>query len=127
MNGEEKRQFPREQAAFALTYKVRAPLSVRSEFGEAERDAIASDLSERGLRIFTDFDLPIGAILTLKFRLISTVGNSPDERVRRLELQAEVRHSKPAPAHKASFLVGLHFMGLSEVDRHFIAGALRGS
>ncbi len=124
-NNDEKRRFLREQAAFQLVYSIKAPLSAINEFGSAEHNATASNLSEEGLRLFTDFELPIGAVLLLKFRLMKSTGALTEEHSRKMELEAEVRYSSHAVV-KAAFFVGIHFMHLSDSDRAFIVAAIAG-
>ena len=48
--------------------------------------------------MFTDLELTLGTLLSLKFRLLSDVGNSPEERSRKLDLQGEVLYSSHAGA-----------------------------
>ena len=124
-DNEEKRRYQREQAAFAITYKIKAPLSARNEFGVTEHDGIASNLSEEGLSLFTNFELPVGALLIVQFRLISNVGETAEDRSRKMELEAEVRHCEKALV-RASYIVGLHFNRLSDANRAYIARAVMG-
>ena len=122
LEGDEKRHFARKQAAFSIQYCVKGPLSAMNEFGASERSAIASNLSEGGLQLFSDLELTPGTMLSLKFRLLSDVGNSPEERSRKLDLQGEVLYSSHAVA-KATFVAGVQFFHLSDNDRAYITDA----
>lgn len=122
-DNDEKRQFCREQAAFSVVYRIKSPHSIVMEYGESEHTATASNLSEEGLCLFTDFELPVGAVLIVTFRLTNFTGSSPEERSRKMELEAEVRHASHAIV-RAAFLVGVNFMHLSASDRAFIVGSI---
>ena len=120
---DEKRRFFREQAAFPIVYRIKAPQSIINEFGTEEHRATASNLSEEGLRLFTDFELPVGAVIALKFMLINSASISAVDRSRKMDLEAEVRHSSHAIV-KSSYFVGAHFMRLSDSDRAFIVATI---
>ena len=83
-------------------------------------DAIAYDLSEGGLSLSTDYPLPIGTGVLLKFRLLNKPGVSDDDSARKFEVHAESRYCTRLP--DKSYRVGLRFMALSVMDREFIAG-----
>lgn len=120
MSGDEKRRHRRIPAAFAVIYSVKEPLEVRSDFGEKERDGLASDLSEGGLSLFSDYPLPMGAVISLKFRLTSDSDGTAEESSRKMDLLAQVHHAASAK-EKATCITGVRFLRLSEKDRAFIA------
>lgn len=97
-----------------------SPFEERINFGEKEKDAIANDLCEDGLSLSTDYPLPVGTGILLKFRLLSgKAGLSDEERSRKFQTQGEVRNS--TRTKDRSYRVGVRFTGLSQADRLFIA------
>ena len=119
----EKRKFVRSRAGFMVTYKVKDPFEARRDFGEAERDGVANDLSEQGLSLLTDYDLPVGAVIFMKFRLSSNVVFTPEGRSRKLELRGEVRHSLHTQ-ERSTYRAGVRFQNLPADVRTFIAGCI---
>jgi len=119
----DKRKFNRAGAAFAARYSVVSPFEERINFGEKERDAIANDLCEDGVSLSTDYPVPVGTEILLKFRLLSgKIGLSDEERSRKFQAQGEVRNS--IRGKDRSYRIGIRFTGLSGSDRDFIAGIL---
>ena len=119
-SGNEKRKFRRIPAAFGVVYSVKEPFEIRSDFGEKDRNGLASDLSAGGLSLYSDFFLPVGTVISVKFRLANGPGSTPDECSQKMDLVAQVHHTSLIKA-KATFIAGVKFMRLSEKDQTFIA------
>ena len=122
-DGPEYRVFRRGPNGVVVRYGIKSPPEARQAFGPQERDAIANDLSEGGLSLFTDCHLSPGAILNLRLRLSSPTRTLSEDGSCKMELQGEVRHSRSYEG-KTSFLVGIKFIHLSEEDRAFIRSCL---
>ncbi len=122
-DGPEYRVFRRGPSGVVVRYGIKSPPEACQAFGPQERDAVANDISEGGLALFTDCHLPPGAILNLRFRLSSPTRTLSEDGSRNMALQGEVRHSRLYEG-KITFLVGVKFVRLSEKDRAFIASCL---
>ena len=122
MEDPNKRRYKRVDASFAARYSIKTPFEERLAFGEKEMDAVAYDLSEGGLSMSTDYPVPIGTGIIIKFRLLSKPGTSGDESARKFELQGESRYC--AQLKDKSYRVGIRFMHLSVADREFLVDCL---
>ena len=70
-SGLERRSSKRAKVNFIITYHVEKPLSLRMVMGlEKEFAALMLDLSEEGMGILTAYNIPVDAILSIKFILI---------------------------------------------------------
>ena len=105
---ENKRLYRRSAAAFEITYRVLEPFEAHLDLGGKEKAAIAGDLSEGGLALSTDYPLPVGGVVLLKFRL----------RDRIFQLKADIRYM--ALEQKHSYRVGVHFLNASADDRRIL-------
>ena len=118
----EKRKFKRADASFPVMYSIQSPFQLRLEIGKQEIDGIADDLSQGGLSLLTNYDIPAGAVILIKFRLLSKSGPSHEERSRKFELEGEARHSSFSKEN--GYRVGIRFVNISQDDRYFIAGCV---
>jgi c-di-GMP-binding flagellar brake protein YcgR len=71
-SGVEKRKHKRVPVNFIIRYRIRKPLEVIMLIGNMEINALMTDLSEGGMAIVTDYDIPLGTELALKFTLVNT-------------------------------------------------------
>ena len=117
--GAEKRKFKRASASFPVTYSIQSPFELRLQIGKQEVAGIADDLSQGGLSLLTNYDIPAGAVILIKFRLTSKSGPSHEERSRKFELEGEARHSSFSKEN--GYRIGIRFVNISESDRYFIA------
>ena len=71
--GQNRRRSPRIDVAFTLVYSVENPYSLRISLGlNDEVDAVMVNLSDLGMAIITNYDIPRGAQLYIKFNLTWT-------------------------------------------------------
>ncbi len=106
-------------AAFASVYSVLSPFGERLNFGEKERDAIANDLSEGGVSLLTDYPLPTGTQINLRFRLLNEKETSEEKRSRKFRVRGAARYC--VLTKEKSYRVGVRFINLSHEDQAFIA------
>ena len=67
----EKRKSKRLKAEFIVTYKIDKPVEVHMWISDREVDALMLDLSESGMAILTNYDIPASTTLVIKFTLIN--------------------------------------------------------
>ena len=118
-NYEERRRYKRMGDSFIVTYRFVSPSQVAGISGAGEYSAVVKDVSEGGVGLNTDIEIPIGVELELKFKILNE--HSPTERDRRREIavRGETRHCRLV--RKSDYHVGLLFKNISDPDREFIA------
>ena len=103
-----RRVFKRVPTSFLLTFNLNArPV-----------DAVAQDISEGGLCVFSPHELPEGSRLNLKFKIFNDAEPVESQQVRQLEVQGKVRYSI---LEDADYRMGIEFLNVPEADRRFIA------
>jgi len=117
--GIERRQFKRVIASFSVVCKVHAPLAMSMNIGGKDVDAIALDVSEGGVAVLSNYDIPVGSIVMLKFIMFNEAAKIRAERSRMIEIQGEARYS--VLTKEKSYRLGIRFMNISSEDRSFIA------
>lgn len=118
-SGIEKRKFKRVPVNFILSYKVNSPLEIRIRTKDREVEAVAADISEGGMGVYTDYEIIPASILTEKFLMINDKAVSSFDRSRQILVRGEVRYNVFVD-EKRAFRFGLQFIGLSAEDRHFL-------
>ena len=117
--GQENRRHKRVPVSFAVVYTVESPFELRLEIGKREIDGIANDLSLSGLSLMTNYQIPTGAVITIRFKILDKAAVMDLDRTRKFELQGEARYS--FFGKEKAYRVGVRFLNLSQADRDFIA------
>lgn len=121
--GSERRKFKRLKAAFILTYQVNKPISLRVIVGwDREIVALMLDLSQDGIAISTDYDIPISTIIAMKFTLINLALDG-EERMRSMKIIGEVKSN--VLLAKFEHRLGIYFTQISEEDKTAIANFVK--
>ena len=122
--GPERRRFERIPVDLTITYKVHEPLKIKMLVGEREIEAEVSDLSESGMAIVTNYDIPISSILLMKFSLVTIKGGSQDRKA--VTATGEVRYN--ILLGQAGHRLGINFSEIGKEDKEtisaFISNAL---
>ena len=116
--GPERRQFLRVEVEFFVTYKVDRPVEVHAWISNKEINALMLDLSEAGMAIVTNFDIPMTTVLSLKFTLIDLQADQ-EKQVKLINMTGEVRNS--ALVENDEHRLGISFTEISEEDKSAIA------
>ena len=74
--GMERRVFKRAADSFSLTYGVKDPFAARFQFKQGELDGVVQDIGEGGVGMLTGYEIPVGAVLNLKFKIINMAVSS---------------------------------------------------
>ena len=120
--GPERRRATRVRAEFIVIYRVDRPVEVRMWIGNREVNAMMLDLSEIGMAILTNYDIPASAILLIKFTLINLYAEK-NERVRSMEIIGEVRNSFSAEDNEHR--LGIAFTKITQEDKYAITGFVK--
>jgi len=123
LSGSDRRKFTRVKATFIVVYKIGYPLQVRMTLGEKEIHAVMLDLSEEGVALVTNHSIPVSTLLLMKFILVNEMAETPDERVRPMEIAGDVRYS--IPGERNEYRVGICFTQIAEADRYAIANFVK--
>ena len=121
--GQEKRRSPRLLVRLAVLYRVDKPLFVRMQVGEREVLATTLDLSEGGMAISTNYDIPLQTVLLIKFTLYRI---DIDGKVRShgpMEIIGEVRSN--SLLEKKSYRLGICFSKMSDKDKEEISNFVK--
>jgi len=113
--GQEKRKTPRLLLRLAVIYKVDQPLVVRMRVGEREVLATTLDLSEGGMALSTNFDIPLLTVLAIKFSLLKSNADGTVKCYGPMEIIGEVRSN--IPLEKKRYRIGICFLNISEKDK----------
>jgi c-di-GMP-binding flagellar brake protein YcgR len=120
----ERRKWQRLKVDFTLNYRVDAPLEVRMSIGwDSEVDALMVDLSEGGMAILTNCDIPASSILSINFTLINLSAIEDDERIKTLSITGEVRSN--IIIDKTERRLGIKFIQISQKDKEAIGNFVR--
>ena len=124
-SGKERRRFKRVKINFTVFYRVNSPLAVHMRFGNRDIDALALDISEGGMAVLTDYDVPALSIVTVRFiMMLDDNAISAESLTRSIEVKGEVRYNILMEKEKA-YRLGIQFIGLSDADRNFIANFVK--
>ena len=116
--GPERRQFLRVEVEFFVTYKVDRPVEVHAWISNKEINALMLDLSEAGMAIVTNFDIPMTTVLSLKFTLIDLHADQ-EKQVKLINMTGEVCNS--TLVENDEHRLGISFTEISEEDKSAIA------
>ncbi|MDD5254845.1 MAG: PilZ domain-containing protein [Candidatus Omnitrophica bacterium] len=122
-NGEERREHARLDVSFIVVCKINAPIEVNMLVGGREVHAIMSNLSEGGMALLANYDLPISTVVHAKFILVNDETEDEGKRIRSIQVAGEVRYNRMI--QEKEFRLGIRFTHISDDDRRFIGEFIR--
>ena len=114
---ENKRATKRIEDSFLVQYSVRAPIAVHVRVGNKPLDAVATDISEGGMGILTNLEIPANTCLGLHFNISNDAAIVQDDEFRTFDVEGDVRY---ALVEGNGFRLGMCFRQIEESDRSFI-------
>lgn len=114
MNDIEKRKFKRKKISIAVTYQDNTVLDIRMRRGKRDYEATMIDISEEGMGLLTDMDLPKGAMMMVKFSMADNKDKSANPKGVAL-LTAKIMYSEAAGPGR--FRVGIEFRDVNKENR----------
>jgi c-di-GMP-binding flagellar brake protein YcgR len=117
--GPERRKGLRAKTNFLVLYDIDPQLKVRLTIKRKIFNAIAKNLSEIGMAILTNIELPVDASANLNFTLYNSKEPDLARRVRQIAVDCRTCYSFPVP--DGAYQVGLKFINLTAEDRRHIA------
>jgi len=113
--GQERRKFSRLRLRLAVVYQVDKPLTLRMQIGDREIMATALDLSEGGMAISTNYDLPLETELLIKFTLFKVDNEGRVSFYGPMEIIGAVRSSAAIEANLHR--LGIFFTNIDDKDK----------
>jgi c-di-GMP-binding flagellar brake protein YcgR len=114
--GNDKRRLRRVRVSISVIYRVHEPLTIRLLTSDREIRANMLDLTEEGLAILTDYDLPVSTIILIRFTLFR-VDDDDVSLYGPVEIAGEVRYNaNEGGEHR----LGIRFTGISDEDKRQI-------
>ena len=89
----ERRKFKRVKVTFSIRYKVNQPLYVCMRVANQDINAIMLDLSEMGMSISTNYNIPAGTVLSIKFTLINDAAVNDEDSIYSMQIEGKVCNS----------------------------------
>ena len=115
--GPERRKTPRVKIDFFVIYRVNRPTETNMWIGNREVDSRMIDLSEIGMAILTNYDIPASTVLAIKFNLMDLYSER-GEKIRTIEIIGEVRYNKLLESNQHR--LGISFTQIAEEDKRAI-------
>jgi c-di-GMP-binding flagellar brake protein YcgR len=121
--GREKRSSKRLKAKFSLFYQVNKPPTVVMNIGYGrEIEALMLDLSEGGMAILTNYNIPNSTVLSIKFILINRALHG-DNRLIKLSMAGIVCYN--SLSENEEHQLGIRFTQISEKDKKAIGDFIK--
>lgn len=122
-SGSEKRKSRRLKAGFTLIYQVNKPPTVVMNVGYGrEIEGLMLDLSEGGMAILTNYDIPKSTVLSIKFTLINRALKG-DNRIIKINMGGIVCNN--VLSENEEHRLGIQFSDISEKDRKAITDFIK--
>jgi len=122
-SGSEKRKSRRLRANFTLIYQVnKSPTVVMNVGYGSEIEGLMLDLSEGGMSMLTNYDIPKSTVLSIKFTLINRALEG-DSRIIKINMLGIVCNN--ALSENEEHRLGIQFSDISEKDRKAIADFIK--
>ncbi len=94
-SGVERRKYKRIPVNFIVKYCIRKPMDAIMLIGNMEIKAVMIDLSEGGMAIITDYGIPLGTELALKFTLVDIYTSDQEDNNKIIETLGRVTYCTP--------------------------------
>ncbi len=121
--GDDRRRHSRVNASFVVTYRLGKPLEVSFVIEKRQVTALMIDLSQEGMALLTAYNMPEATVLFINFTLINMSASNEEDKIKTMDLIAEVRYSRPAP--KNEYRLGISFSRISKEDGQTISDFVR--
>ena len=118
-SGYEKRKHKRFKIHLDVFYRIDAPPFVKISVGDKETEAFALDLSEGGIAILTEHDIPVATMISMKLKLSNELSKVRIRSCDTVNSVGEVRSN--VLTGEGKHRLGIAFQGLSEDDKAQIA------
>ncbi|MCX5708632.1 MAG: PilZ domain-containing protein [Candidatus Omnitrophica bacterium] len=118
----EQRRFKRIKINLSVVFRLARPAAIRLLVGNKEVRATMLDLSEGGLSVLTNYDIPKSTALLIKFTLFK-VENDDVSFYGPMEIIGEVRYNMPLGGNE--YRLGIYYKKIKNQDKIEIANFLK--
>jgi c-di-GMP-binding flagellar brake protein YcgR len=118
----EHRRFKRIKINLSVVFRLARPAAIRLLVGNKEVRATMLDLSEGGLSVLTNYDIPKSTALLIKFTLFK-VENDDVSFYGPMEIIGEVRYNMPLGG--SEYRLGIYYKKIKSQDKIEIANFLK--
>lgn len=115
----ERRQFDRLKVNITVVYQVDKPIKVKMLVGKEEVEAAILDLSEGGISILTEYNIPAYTHLSIEFMLYRLEKATNFKLYASLRVKGEVKYSFASEGNK--YRLGVCFKDLDDESKSMIA------
>jgi c-di-GMP-binding flagellar brake protein YcgR len=119
---QEKRRHSRLRVNLSVVYRVDKPVTIRMIVGTNDIRATMLDISEGGLSVLTNFNIPQGTVLLIKFTLFR-VADDDVSFYGPMEIMGEVKYIMPLSPNE--YRLGISFGKIKEQDRAEISAFIK--
>ena len=120
--GNEQRKFKRIKINLSVIFRLAKPAAIRLLVGNKEVRATMLDLSEGGLSVLTNYDIPESTALLIKFTLFK-VENDDVSFYGPMDITGEVRYNMPLGGDE--YRLGIYYKKIKNQDKVEIANFLK--
>lgn len=118
----DQRRFKRVKINLSVVFRLARPAAIRLLVGNKEVRSTMLDLSEDGLSMLTNYDIPKATSLLIKFTLFK-VENDDVSFYGPMEILGEVRYNMPLGGNE--YRLGIHYKKIKAQDKIEIANFLK--
>ena len=118
----EQRKFKRIKINLSVVFRLAQPAAIRLLVGNKEVRATMLDLSEGGLSVLTNYDIPKSTALLMKFTLFK-VENDDVSFYGPMDITGEVRYNMPLGGEE--YRLGIYYKKIKNQDKIEIANFLK--
>lgn len=111
----ERRDFDRLKVDFSIIYQIDKPWYVRVLIGGEEVEATALDLSEGGMAISVNCDIPVSTALLIKIMIYKVDKENNFKFYKTIEIQGEVRSN--VFLNTTMYRIGISFTKIDEEEK----------
>jgi len=118
----EQRRFKRIKFNLSVVFRLAKPAAIRLLVGNKEVRATMLDLSEGGLSVLTNYDIPKSSSLLIRFTLFK-VENDDVSFYGPMDITGEVRYNMPLGG--GEYRLGIYYKKIKNQDKIEIANFLK--
>lgn len=123
-SGSERRRFRRVDVSFWVESAMNASLTVRMIFGGNDIKATTLDLSEGGMAILSEFEIPTFSVVNVEFNIPNNANAASQNEYRLIKADGVAMYSLFLKERNA-YRVGIRFIDITPEDSDFIANFVK--
>ncbi|MFH1094451.1 MAG: PilZ domain-containing protein [Candidatus Omnitrophota bacterium] len=123
-SGSERRRFKRVDVSFWVESAMNAALTVHMIFGGNDIKATTLDLSEGGMAILSEFEIPTFSIVTVEFNIPNNIDAASGDEYRLIKADGVVKYCFSLKERNA-YRIGICFIDIIPEDLDFIANFVK--